>query len=103
MKELKEKDLNVSYKTIIYSTELSALQNTLVNVLKVKKIKFIRLRPTVKTHTIRKGPCGRGYAVFIKKKLKVHKWVLFFQNMADLKKVSSLLTNPSLYIESSLC
>ena len=98
----KEK-LKISYKTVLYSIDKKALQESLKEIQKIKKVNYIRLKPAFKEHVIRKGPCGRGYAVYIKKKLKIYKWVIFLNNMTQLKLISNSITTPNVYLESSLC
>lgn len=98
-----EQVVNVKYKTILYSTDLEAIKNVLNEILKLKKVKYLRLKAAKKTHVIRKGPCGRGYAVYIKKTLKIHRWVIFFSNMTQFKTVTSAIKTPNVYMESSLC
>lgn len=98
--EIKSK---VQYKTTLYSTDVELLKKTLDQLQKNKPISYIRLKAKKKEHCVRKGPCGRGYAVFIKKRLCLHKWVLFFPDLNKLRTTSKLIKTPNVYVESSLC
>lgn len=91
------------YKTTLYSTDVNLLKKTLDELQKIRKISYIRLKSIVKKLCVRKGPCGRGYAVFIKKRLKLHKWVLLFDDVSKLRAISNAIKTPNICVESSLC
>ena len=93
----------LSYKIIIYSQKKELLEEYLRQVkTQQKKISYIRLKPKEKKLCLRKGPHGRGYAVFVKPRLKIHKWVILCPTLNIMKKINSSQKIPNVYVQPKL-
>lgn len=87
----------------LYSVELELLNTVLSNVLQhYKKASYVRFKSVSKKLTLKKNPGGKGYAVFVKLGLKIHKLAIFFPDVKLLKPVLKLVERPKLFFETKI-